>query len=180
MMNDSRIRTFTGKLFDPIHPDPSLICIEDIAHALSLLNRFCGHTTVPYTVGQHCIYVSNMVEDPLLRLPALLHDASEAYLQDIPRPIKYLPMMAPYREAEKVLEACIAEKFHVEFPWHPLIGISDRRMLVTEQQALMYGHKIETGGGVPLWEPFPHLTIRSLPSTTVEQAYLKEFYHWQK
>ena len=51
----SYITTYTGKHFDPVNPDASLLCIEDIAHALSLLCRGNGHVQTFFSVGQHCI-----------------------------------------------------------------------------------------------------------------------------
>ena len=88
----SEILTFTGKMFDPIHPDPALIDIRDIAHALSCLARANGHFPTFYSVGQHCL---NCAREAIARgysrrvqLACLLHDASEAYLSDVTRPVK--------------------------------------------------------------------------------------------
>ena len=49
------ITTYTGRHFDPLHPEEALICIEDIAHALSLICRGNGHVKSFFSVGQHCI-----------------------------------------------------------------------------------------------------------------------------
>lgn len=88
-MNFERVvQTYTGKYVDILDPDPSQICIEDIAHSLSLINRFNGHSIVPYSVGRHSIEVSKHFTDPKERLIGLMHDAAEAYMGDIPKPIK--------------------------------------------------------------------------------------------
>ena len=88
----SCIRTYTGIMFDPLNPDPELVNITDIAHALSLLCRANGHFRNFYSVAQHSI---NCMEEAKERgysrkvqLACLLHDASEAYLSDVTRPIK--------------------------------------------------------------------------------------------
>lgn len=111
---DGTIRTFTGKYFDPFNPDPDLICIEDIAHALSLQCRFSGHTHVHYSVARHSLNVLLLCEKKEYRLQALLHDASEAYLVDIPTPIK--KCLPQYIDAEHNLMCVIAEKFGFDWP----------------------------------------------------------------
>ena len=79
--------TTTGRQFWPASPDPEQIQIEDIAHALSNLCRFGGHTREFYSVAQHSVLVSQNVPDDL-RLVGLMHDATEAYCGDMIRPLK--------------------------------------------------------------------------------------------
>lgn len=83
------IVTHTGKRFDYIAPKPEMVDIEDIAHALSQTCRFSGHCSEFYSVAQHSVIVSELVP-PEHALGALLHDATEAYLPDVPRPAKRL------------------------------------------------------------------------------------------
>lgn len=83
----SWIQTFTGQVFDPFKTEPETIKILDIGHALANTCRFGGHIKTFYSVAQHSVVVSNLVPKPLA-LWGLLHDAAEAYLGDIPRPIK--------------------------------------------------------------------------------------------
>lgn len=109
----SCIRTYTGIMFDPLNPDPELVNIEDIAHALSLLCRANGHFRTFYSVAQHSV---NCMEEAKARghsrkvqLACLLHDASEAYLSDVTRPVKQeLPR---YLEIEKPLQDLIWMKY---------------------------------------------------------------------
>ena len=98
----SYITTYTRKHFDPVHPDPELICIEDIAHALSMICRGNGHVSTFWSVGEHCILCAKEAVargyGQRLILAALLHDASECYMSDVPRSLKQL--MNVYREQE--------------------------------------------------------------------------------
>jgi hypothetical protein len=107
----SWIKTFTGKRFDVLNPDPDQICIEDIAHALSNQCRYGGHSRKFYSVAEHSIYVAMMCSW-YNKLAGLLHDASEAYLVDIPRPIKHNPYLAGYRELEAKVQDAISLKFN--------------------------------------------------------------------
>src|SRR4051812_2148358 len=92
------ILTYTGKHVNPFDLKPDDICIEDIAHALALCNRFAGHTKRPMSVAQHSVYVSRLC--PNYRLAGLLHDASEAYLGDVTKWVKSTHEFEAYREAE--------------------------------------------------------------------------------
>lgn len=102
--------TYTGKKFYPFNPRIEDICIEDIAHSLSLICRFQGHLPEHYSVAQHSVLVSYLV--PIeLRLEGLLHDAAEAYIGDIIRPIKRHPSMSFVEDIEFNIEEKIIEKF---------------------------------------------------------------------
>lgn len=104
------IRTFTGTDFTVFDPKPEQIFIEDIAHALSQLCRYGGHCDPFYSVAQHSIIASYLIE-PKFALDALCHDFSEAYIMDLPRPIKY--QIEQYRNMEDKLYSVIAEKFNL-------------------------------------------------------------------
>lgn len=104
----SRILTYTKKMFDPLQPEEALIDIEDIAHSLSMLCRANGHFKSFYSVGQHSINCAKEAKargySQRVQLGCLLHDASEAYLSDVTRPVKeelprYLQIEAPLQEA---------------------------------------------------------------------------------
>lgn len=111
----SWLTTFSGEKFFPLQPDVKKIHIEDIAHALSNQCRFAGHTSEFYSVAQHSVIVSEILasqgKSHLVQLKGLLHDATEAYLMDIPRPLKVLPFMAEYRDVERRLELHISTRF---------------------------------------------------------------------
>jgi hypothetical protein len=105
------IRTFTGKELNPFELKPEDVVIEDIAHSLACLNRFCGHTSRPISVGQHSVYVARLCEGTRFEMKALLHDAAEAYFGEITRWIKRMPQFAAYREVEEAAQAMIWKKF---------------------------------------------------------------------
>jgi hypothetical protein len=108
------IPTYTGKRIDPMRLDPDDICIEDIAHHLSLLNRFTGATDEAYSVAQHCLVVSAYAP-PVLKLPALLHDAPEAYMGDLTHPLKHHSLMGQmFRNIEQVNEIKIEAALGLE------------------------------------------------------------------
>jgi uncharacterized protein len=133
----SYIRTFSGKLVDPVHLTPDDVCIEDIAHALSNQCRFSGHVRRFYSVAEHSVRVMKKCKlDPLA---ALLHDASETYLVDLPRPLKYHPQFAFYKEVEAWVTGAIEERFSlIDLPEiREEIHIADKRMLATEMAGLM-------------------------------------------
>jgi uncharacterized protein len=104
------IQTYTGKKFYPQRPTPESIDIIDIAHALSNQCRFTGHTREFYSVAQHCVLVSYLCKKGNA-LYGLLHDLSEAYIVDLPSPIKRLPELAGYRLLEKKIQRAIYDKF---------------------------------------------------------------------
>jgi hypothetical protein len=105
------IQTVSGRKIHFLNPSPEEIDITDIAFALSNLCRFNGHVRF-YSVAEHSFLVSTRLDEED-KLAGLLHDAAEAYLSDIPSPIKqYLP---EYRAIEDKLLACIFEKFGVQY-----------------------------------------------------------------
>ena len=107
------ITTYIGKHFEPADPDPEMIQIEDIAHALSFICRGNGHVKTFWSVGQHCINCANEAWarglPNRMALVCLLHDASECYMSDIPRPFK--KELPEYRVHEERLMNMIYEKF---------------------------------------------------------------------
>jgi len=131
------IRTYSGKIVDLRNPKPEQICIEDIAHALSLIPRFCGHTKHHLSVATHSINACTMIEAGF-ELEALLHDATEAYLQDIPSPLKAL--LPEYKQIESNFHKVIAEKFGVPETLSQEVKDIDLRLLNNEwSQSLLFG-----------------------------------------
>lgn len=130
------IQTYTGKRFWPLEPRADEVDILDIAHALSQNCRWTGHCKEFYSVAQHCVLCSYVVPNELA-LTALMHDASEAYMSDLSRPVKHSPELTGYRDAEQRLETIIADKFGLVFPYPPEVKQADNRMLYTERRDVL-------------------------------------------
>jgi len=131
---DNWIQTSTGRPFYPFRPEDSEIVIEDVAHALSNLCRFGGHVRQFYSVAQHCVHVSELVE-PRFALRGLLHDASEAFLVDVPSPIKVA--LTRYRELEARVQAAVYQRFGLQGVEEPDVKDADLVLLSTEARDLM-------------------------------------------
>jgi len=134
------IQTFTGKKFYPMQPDPEDVCIEDIAHALSNLCRFNGHCKIGfYSVAQHSVLVSNHV--PFCDAAwGLLHDAAEAYLIDLPRPVKQWLRksgITVFDTIEKQIMEAIRERFALSAKEPDSIKRLDQMLLATESRDIM-------------------------------------------
>lgn len=126
--------TFTGIRFHPLSPKPEDISLVDIAHALSQVNRFGGHTRIPYSVAAHSILVSQMLPGRL-RLQGLLHDAAEAYLGDMISPVK--ACVPEFRRMEKNLFKVIAQRFGIPATLDPLVKEADLAALKAERDAFI-------------------------------------------
>lgn len=143
------ITTYTGKKLHYLEPQLDEIDIKDIAHALSLTCRFGGHCSEFYSVAEHCIRVAEIVPHKY-NLQALLHDAGEAYLPDVPRPIKWdLPM---YKEIENKIMDAILNKFNLDHVGKSEIKEADNILLATEARDLMDNTKDWADLPTPLTE----------------------------
>ncbi len=146
------IQTYTGRQFRPLAPVADDIDIRDIAHALSLICRYTGHCRCFYSVAEHSVRVARQLPPPL-QLWGLLHDAPEAYLSDLCRPLKHCPGFGEkYREAEQRLMTAITYRFGLQMPEPLEVKQMDNRLLFTEQRDLM-GRQVK-----PWRDPVPPLS----------------------
>lgn len=146
------MQTFTGRAFFPLDPSAEDIDEVDIAHALSLLCRYGGHSSRFYSVAEHCILVSLAVS-PENALWGLLHDATEAYMGDLIRPLKR--QMPDYATAEDHLMAFICLKFGLPLRCPDEVKDADNRILRNERDVLL---------GTP---PLPWVSIEDKESLTL-------------
>lgn len=145
--------TFTGRRVDPYHLRAEDIAIEDIAHALSLLCRFGGHTREFYSVAQHSVRVARSLPKEMM-LEGLLHDATEAYIQDLVRPVKH--RCPQYKALEKHIWRSIAFKYDFNAEGHPYEIIQiDNCALKSELRQFVNGCADELS--LPFWREYEEL-----------------------
>lgn len=137
-----QIRTFTGRYVDIWELKAEDVALEDIAHALSNICRYNGHIPENYSVAEHSFRVMSWVlnqgvNDPVVLMQALLHDAAEAYISDLARPIKY--ELSQYRELEAKLEEKLFPILGVPFPLDPIVKEADNAVLRYEWDNYVVG-----------------------------------------
>jgi uncharacterized protein len=132
------IHLYNGGFFNFEAPETSVYSIEDVAHNLSHINRFTGSSEVAYNVAQHSWYVSVYLEQQGypkdIQLVGLMHDVSEAFLNDIAKPLKQL--LPDYRKIEYKVEKAIFEKYGLPFPMESMIKDADNAVFVAERKYL--------------------------------------------
>lgn len=131
--HDGHIRTVTGQRVNLLNPDPNTIQPFDIAHHLSNLCRFVGGTITFYSVAQHSVLASLLVPEPDA-LWALLHDASEAYLGDVSRPLKHGGALEGYKAAERRMMEAVVLRFGLGYDEPASVTQADEVLLATEQR----------------------------------------------
>lgn len=127
---DAGIRLLSGSLFDYNDPDKSAVTIEDIACALSNVCRFAGHLPQFYSVAQHAINTSRIV-DAGNAYAALLHDTAEAFTNDLPTPLKHA--VPVFKQLEESIEASMSRRFGFQYPLSDAVRLADLQMLALEK-----------------------------------------------
>jgi hypothetical protein len=126
----SWIQTYTGRQFYPLTARPIDIDARDIAHALSMLCRYGGHCNKFYSVAEHSVLMARAL-DPKHRKWAVLHDAPEAYLVDVPKPLKV--HLGDYEMIERHLMQVICERFNLPAEAPPAVKRADMRIMMDER-----------------------------------------------
>ena len=167
----SWIQTHSGEAFSFQEYRPETIKIEDIAHALANLCRFVGHTDRYYSVAEHCVVMSRQV-DPEHALEALMHDAAEAYIGDVSRPLK--SMLPEYQELQYTVEFWIKTRFGLSHEMPQAVKQADKRMLITECEQLLWPPAAPWDGleGVA---PFDDMRLSCLPPETAKRQFLDRY-----
>jgi hypothetical protein len=170
------LQTVSGRWVNPFDPDPAQLDAGDIARALANQCRFGGHSRVFYSVAQHSVIVSELVEqrggDVEDVFAALMHDATEAYLGDMPHPLKHRsPLGAAFKLAEDHLERAIRERFRIKADV-PEIKRADRALLATERRAFSAEdwHWPELDGVEPL-----DLELTAWPPDEAARAFARRY-----
>lgn len=127
------MQTATGRKFWPMDPRADEVFIEDIAHSLSLQCRYAGHCLRFYSVAEHSVLIARHLRgqyDEQTALWGLLHDASEAYLVDVPRPVK--PYLTGYKVAEAAVMAAVCDRFGLAHEMPAAVHDADKRIIADE------------------------------------------------
>ncbi|MBW2672339.1 MAG: phosphohydrolase [Deltaproteobacteria bacterium] len=161
------IETYTGIKFYPLRPRVSDIRPEDIGHALSMICRFNGHCHQFYSVAEHCVRVAALLP-PRLQLGGLLHDAAEAYIADLSRPVKH--QLAGVADIEHAILDVILARFGAPYD-RDLVKWADNVMLATEARDLM-----ASTDGWYLPEPALPGRIDPWPQPVAKRAWLDIFH----
>lgn len=140
------LETVSGRKIKVTEPDPKDIEITDIAWALSRMPRFSGHSIpyIPYSVAQHCIQVSKELAPygVEMQMHGLLHDAAEAYINDLPSPVKHIPEIhAVIKQLEDRLMTAIYESLEINPPNEEeqrIVKIADKNQQAVEAYNFMY------------------------------------------
>ncbi len=130
------MQTAGGRQFWPLDPRADEVHLDDIAHALANMCRFGGHCRTFYSVAEHSVRVS-LIVPPEDALAGLLHDAAEAYVVDVPRPLKRF--LQGYSTIERAVEAAVLARFGLSASLPASVKIADEVLLATEARDLMGG-----------------------------------------
>lgn len=161
----------SGQYFDYLHPEASTFTIEDIARSLSRICRFGGHTREFYSVAQHSVYVAEICPREF-RMQGLLHDAHEAFIGDMPMPLKTI--CPDYVAIEHRVEAAVRERFGLPAKLDDSVKVADMRMLARETLEFMPTHTDEEHAAfLNEFEPGPRIYAVWEP----KEAYTR-FLYW--
>src|SRR3990167_1996340 len=160
------VQTHSGIMWNLLNPRNEDVRLEDIAWSLGHIPRFNGHTRSPYTVADHCLWIYDRLgsHQPLTRAYALLHDAHEAYIGDIPSPVKEAVAILcegenPLAELARRTDTAIYEALGLPYPAPSDIGLliadADRKAAIAERIALMPDRGLtgEYGPVIASWRP---------------------------
>jgi len=169
------VSTYLGNRFYPLEPRIESISIEDIAHGLAFQCRFNGQTCEFYSVAQHSLIVASLVREEQ-RLEALLHDAAEAYLGDMVKPLKLI--LPAFSAIEDQVTALIAGAFQLDFEDYQPIKNADLVALATEKRDLM-PHSVEEWTYIDGIAPLPE-RISPMNPFEAKAAFLAEYHRLAK
>lgn len=171
---EAYIETYSGKRIYFMNPEPEMFEIEDIAHALSQNCRWTGHCKEFFSVAEHSIWVSRLVPAEM-KLAALMHDASEAYLTDVAAPIK--PYLTSYYDIEAKIMKALSIKFGFQYPLPSEVKRADTILLSEEAYQLTS----KEGKEWAMWETIGgrpdqiNLPLECWFPATAEEQFLREF-----
>lgn len=174
--SDAWIQTYTGRKFFPFAPRQQDIRIVDIAHSLSMQCRFNGHLTEFYSVAEHCVHASYLVSDEA-KLAALLHDAAEAYIGDMPQPVKR--NLSSFCELDHNLQNAVFARFGVNLTDNIIKEVKavDRYMLFVEAEAYLPNPELLNDWQVDRYPFTPRtpITLKAWSPAEARSAFIGRF-----
>jgi len=175
-MLEPYITTYSGGRVYPLGPRASDINITDIAHALSQICRYNGHTTEFWSVAAHSLEVSTILEEmgesKMVQYIGLLHDACEFCLCDIPRPVK--PLVLGYSQWEETVDYVVARKFGLQWPWPPVVKVVDHG-IVRDEIRNFYPEGSDAWKRYGITVDTPHRKMEPLMPKFAEQKFRARF-----
>jgi 5'-deoxynucleotidase YfbR-like HD superfamily hydrolase len=157
----NKMRTYSGRYIDAFNMTIEDIDIVDIAHSLALTTRWNGHSIEPYSIAEHCVWMAERATTPETKMEALMHDASEAYIVDVPTPIK--KRMPEYLVVEEHIMKLVADKFGFSLPMSDEVKKLDRQALEFEWENKVLDN-----------------TFKSMEHHEAEKRFLECFYKLKK
>ena len=163
-----------GTFFNFLEPEKSMYGIYDIANALSKICRFTGQGNEFYSVAEHSVFVSLLVEDSLA-MEALLHDASEAFIGDVSTPLKRL--LPEYKVIEERIEQDVCRRFDLPYPLTPAVKYADKQAFYVEKEQVMGNlNSLEYLNGVEK----PDIKIKFLNHTEAKTAFINRYFELKR
>lgn len=171
------MQVYSGKPFYPNDPRPEDINIEDIAHSLSNQCRFNGHTHTFYSVAEHSVLVAKMVKEKTnnnveLVKQALMHDAPEAYVGDVIRPLKM--QLKEWDSFEQPVWEAICKRYNIQVEFDPIVHEMDYMACAIEKRDVMTDSKGVCWGTLP--KPNPDFRVYGLSPEHAKEKFLNYFY----
>jgi uncharacterized protein len=164
-----RIMLASGRWFDLLDPHGSDFTIEDIAHGLSLVCRYAGQCHSYFSVAEHSLLVTSVADT--FKYEALLHDAAEAFIGDITRPLKQL--LPEYKRIEALVEDAVIERFEMDPNYRSAVKAADLRVLAAEQAQIMPRGCADWAAEAGI-KP-ADVVVRSLSPTEAEREFLDQY-----
>lgn len=175
-LNDFRtggwIQTYSGRRVFPLGLTTDDLDLEDIAHALSMKCRFNGHCKEFYSVAQHCVLASRLVEPSAFAKEALMHDAAEYVLPDFSTPVKAWRGDA-FKVGEWHADRAIAERYGLLYPRPPEVKVADIRLVLTEKRDLMFDNGDDWSKSFPGFKPYEYFHIRGWAPEYAKRMFLE-------
>jgi uncharacterized protein len=170
------LQTASGRRYYPLDPRSEDVDIGDIAHALGMQCRFGGHVQRFYSVAEHCVHVASLV--PLEHgMCGLLHDATEAYIVDVPRPVKV--ELTNYKQIENLSWLAICRRFGLSPNMPACVKHADEAMLLVEQRELMQTVATEMLGAVGEID-VSHVNIYGWSPEQAAAQFMKAFHYYRE